>query len=64
MVRILETKHEMFGLELLEFHYFDDILQDLKLTPVSFMRFVVVAFIYWLLDNFTVFVLFEMCFQV
>lgn len=32
--RILELKHEMLNLELLEFHYFDDIISDLKLTPV------------------------------
>ena len=32
--RILELKHEMMNLELLEFHYFDDILADMKLTPV------------------------------
>ena len=34
--RILELKHEMMNLELLEFHYFDDILADMKLTPVSY----------------------------
>lgn len=33
--RILEVKHEMFKLEMLEFHYFDDLLTDMKLTPVS-----------------------------
>ena len=33
--RILELKNEMLNLELLEFHYFDDILTDMKLTPVS-----------------------------
>ena len=33
--RILEMKNEMVNLELLEFHYFDDILTDMKLTPVS-----------------------------
>lgn len=26
----------MMNLELLEFHYFDDILTDMKLTPVSY----------------------------
>lgn len=26
----------MLGLELLEFHYFDDLLADMKLTPVRF----------------------------
>lgn len=34
--RVLELKHEMMNLELLEFHYFDDILADMKLTPVSY----------------------------
>ena len=33
--RVLELKNEMFKLELLEFNYFDDILTDMKLTPVS-----------------------------
>ncbi|KAM6151890.1 dynein regulatory complex protein 11 [Erethizon dorsatum] len=33
MGRILELKNDMVELELTEFHYFDDILQDLKLTP-------------------------------
>ena len=33
--RIIELKHEMIGLELSEYHFFDDILQDLKLTPVK-----------------------------
>ncbi|XP_037017403.2 dynein regulatory complex protein 11 isoform X2 [Artibeus jamaicensis] len=33
MGRILELKNEMVELELGEFHYFDNILQDLKLTP-------------------------------
>ncbi|XP_059961897.1 dynein regulatory complex protein 11 [Mesoplodon densirostris] len=33
MGRILELKNEMVELELTEFHYFDDILQDLKLVP-------------------------------
>lgn len=31
--RVLELKNEMVTLELLEFHYFDDILSDMKLTP-------------------------------
>ena len=35
MGRILELKNEMVGLEFSEFHYFDDVLSDLKLTPVS-----------------------------
>ena len=33
--RILELKNEMVQLEFSEFHYFDDVLSDLKLTPVS-----------------------------
>ncbi|XP_012580617.1 PREDICTED: IQ and AAA domain-containing protein 1 [Condylura cristata] len=33
MGRILELKSELVELELSEFHYFDDILQDLKLLP-------------------------------
>uniref|UniRef100_A0A8C6I316 IQ motif containing with AAA domain 1 n=1 Tax=Mus spicilegus TaxID=10103 RepID=A0A8C6I316_MUSSI len=33
MGRILELKNEMVELEMTEFHYFDDILQDLKLSP-------------------------------
>ncbi|XP_014641000.1 PREDICTED: IQ and AAA domain-containing protein 1 [Ceratotherium simum simum] len=33
MGRILELKNEMVELELTEFHYFDDILQDLNLAP-------------------------------
>ena len=33
--RILELKNEMVQLEYSEFHYFDDVLSDLKLTPVS-----------------------------
>ncbi|XP_006893580.1 PREDICTED: IQ and AAA domain-containing protein 1 [Elephantulus edwardii] len=33
MGRILELKSEMVELELTEFHYFDDLLQDLKLIP-------------------------------
>uniref|UniRef100_A0A674DDQ9 IQ motif containing with AAA domain 1 n=1 Tax=Salmo trutta TaxID=8032 RepID=A0A674DDQ9_SALTR len=33
MGRILELKNEMVELEFSEFHYFDDVLQDLKLTP-------------------------------
>ena len=32
--RVLELKNEMVSLEMLEFHYFDDILADMKLTPV------------------------------
>nr|XP_015214021.1 PREDICTED: IQ and AAA domain-containing protein 1 isoform X2 [Lepisosteus oculatus] len=33
MGRLLELKNEMVELEFSEFHYYDDILQDLKLTP-------------------------------
>ncbi|XP_039182161.1 dynein regulatory complex protein 11 isoform X3 [Crotalus tigris] len=33
MGRILELKNEMVELEYSEYHYFDDILQDLKLSP-------------------------------
>ncbi|XP_068959245.1 dynein regulatory complex protein 11 [Petaurus breviceps papuanus] len=33
MGRVLELKNEMVELEFSEFHYFDDILQDLKLSP-------------------------------
>ncbi|KAJ8301907.1 hypothetical protein KUTeg_020894 [Tegillarca granosa] len=33
MGRILELKHEMVNLEFSEYHYFDDVLSDLKLTP-------------------------------
>ena len=35
MGRLLEVKDEMVNLEFSEFHYFDDVLSDLKLTPVS-----------------------------
>ncbi|XP_044159919.1 dynein regulatory complex protein 11 isoform X1 [Bufo gargarizans] len=35
MGRILELKDELVELEISEFHYFDDILQDLKLGPES-----------------------------
>ena len=33
--RIIELKHEMIQLEFSEYHFFDDVLQDLKLTPVT-----------------------------
>ena len=33
--RILELKNEMVLLEYSEYHYLDDVLSDLKLTPVS-----------------------------
>ncbi|TPP62124.1 IQ and AAA domain-containing protein 1 [Fasciola gigantica] len=35
MGRFLEIKHEMVKLELSDYHYFDDILIDLKLTPTD-----------------------------
>lgn len=35
MGRLVELKNEMVELEYSEFHYFDDILQDFKMTPVS-----------------------------
>lgn len=38
MGRILELKNEMVELEYSEYHYFDDILQDLKLSPVSILQ--------------------------
>lgn len=31
--RLIELKHEMIKLEYAEYHFFDDVLQDLKLTP-------------------------------
>ena len=33
--RILELKNNMVSLEFSEYHYFDDVISDLKLTPVS-----------------------------
>jgi hypothetical protein len=38
MGRILELKHEMISMDYSEYHYFDDILADLKLTPVKFLE--------------------------
>uniref|UniRef100_A0A3Q0RT95 IQ motif containing with AAA domain 1 like n=1 Tax=Amphilophus citrinellus TaxID=61819 RepID=A0A3Q0RT95_AMPCI len=35
MGRVLELKHEMVEKEFSEYHYMDDVLQDLKLTPVD-----------------------------
>ncbi len=32
--RLIELKHEMIQLEFSEYHFLDDVLQDLKLTPV------------------------------
>lgn len=45
MGRILELKHEMVNLEFSEYHYFDDVLSDLKLTPVSgFKKYIYMGF--------------------
>jgi hypothetical protein len=33
--RLIELKHEMIQLEFSEYHFLDDVLQDLKLTPVN-----------------------------
>jgi len=44
MGRVLELKNEMVNLELCEYHYFDDVLSDLKLTPVSSNMVVVVRY--------------------
>ncbi len=38
MGRVIELKHEMINHECSEYHYFDDVLSDLKLTPVSKVR--------------------------
>ncbi|XP_075773681.1 IQ and AAA domain-containing protein 1-like isoform X2 [Pelodiscus sinensis] len=35
MGRVLELKNEMVEMELSEYHYMDDVLQDLKLTPAD-----------------------------
>lgn len=35
--RVLELKNEMVEKEFSEYHYMDDVLHDLKLTPVSFI---------------------------
>ena len=35
MGRVVELKNEMVEKEFSEYHYMDDVLQDLKLTPVS-----------------------------
>ncbi len=37
--RILELKNDMVLLEHSEYHYFDDVLSDLKLTPVCYKYF-------------------------
>lgn len=37
--RVLELKNEMVEKEFSEYHYMDDVLHDLKLTPVSFVFF-------------------------
>ena len=36
--RLIELKHEMIRLEFSEYHFFDDVLQDLKLTPVISLK--------------------------
>uniref|UniRef100_A0AAY4E4H4 ATPase AAA-type core domain-containing protein n=1 Tax=Denticeps clupeoides TaxID=299321 RepID=A0AAY4E4H4_9TELE len=41
MGRLLELKSEMVELEHSDFHYFDDMLQDLKMTPVPIPRYFV-----------------------
>lgn len=35
MGRVLELKNEMVEKEFSEYHYMDDVLHDLKMTPVS-----------------------------
>lgn len=45
MGRILELKHEMVNLEFSEYHYFDDVLSDLKLTPVRICIIAHVSFV-------------------
>merc|ERR1711935_296535 len=35
MGRIVELKHEMMNLEFSEYHFFDDVLSDMKLTPAD-----------------------------
>lgn len=35
MGRVVELKNEMVEKEFSEYHYMDDVIQDLKLTPVS-----------------------------
>ncbi len=39
--RVLELKNEMVEKEFSEYHYMDDIIQDLKLTPVSVFNMVI-----------------------
>ena len=34
-LRVLEMKHELYKMEILEYSYFDDLLTDMKLTPVN-----------------------------
>ena len=36
-LRVLEMKHELYKMEILEYSYFDDLLTDMKLTPVNLM---------------------------
>ncbi|XP_075437478.1 dynein regulatory complex protein 11-like [Ascaphus truei] len=35
MGRLVEIKHQLVDTQLSEYHYMDDLLQDLKLTPVN-----------------------------
>ena len=35
MSRLLELKNEMVNLEFSEYHFFDDVLSDMKLTPAD-----------------------------
>ena len=44
--RVLELKNEMVSLEMLEFHYFDDILADMKLTPVRVYHIHVIVYLF------------------
>lgn len=46
--RILELKNEMVNLEFSEFHYFDDILADYKLTPVSKFKKIQSIFLFYI----------------
>lgn len=39
MGRIMELKNEMVDKEYSEYHYVDDVVQDLKLRPVRFIFF-------------------------
>ena len=57
--RIIELKHEMIQLEFSEYHFFDDVLQDLKLTPVSALPFhtiVLNIFLFYLILHLSLFI--------